>query len=92
MRRASSDTATRAPIFSSAGSRNGDAAIIARDRRFDVWKVATIGPVAAQQASSDREGVAGSWMCSTSKWPSRSQRRTRVADSGPKFTRATDPL
>jgi hypothetical protein len=57
-----------------------------------VWKVATIGPVAAQQASSDSDGVAGSWRCSTSNAPSRSQRRTRAAESGPKFTRATDPL
>ena len=69
-----------------------EAASIARDRRFEVWKVATIGPVAAQQASSDSDGVAGSWMCNTSKPPSRTQRRTRVAEIGPKFTRATDPL
>ena len=65
---------------------------MARDRRFEVWKVATIAPVAAQHASRDSDGVAGSWMCSTSKPPSRSHRRTRAADSGPKFTRATDPL
>ena len=57
-----------------------------------MWKVATIGPVAAQQASSDSDGVAGSWMCSTSNSPSRSHRRTRAADTGPKFTRATEPL
>ena len=57
-----------------------------------MWNVATIAPVAAQHASSDRDGVVGSWMCSTSNPPSRSHRRTRAADSGPKFTRATEPL
>ena len=37
-------------------------------------------------------GLSGSWMCSRSKAPRRSQRRTRAALSGPKFTRATEPL
>ena len=57
-----------------------------------MWNVATIGPVAAQHASTDSDGVAGSWTCSTSNSPSRSQRRTRAAEIGPKFTRATEPL
>ena len=92
VRRASSDTATRAPTFSSAGSSSDEAASIARERRLDVWKVATIGPFAAQQASSDSDGVAGSWMCRRSNRPSRTQRRTRAAEIGPMFTRATDPL
>ena len=39
--------------------------------------VATIGPSATQQASSDRLGAAGSCTCSTSKPPSLTQRRTR---------------
>lgn len=92
MRRAYSLTAIRALIFSRAGCRIGYAAIIARDRGFEVWKVATIGPCAAQQDSSPSEGEAGSWMWITSKVPSWSQRRTRAADRKPKFSRATEPL
>ena len=92
VRRAYSLTAIRALIFSSAGWRIGYAAIIARERGFEVWKVATIGPCAAQQASRPREGEAGSWMCRTSNSPSCSQRRTRAADRKPKFSRATEPL
>ncbi len=92
MRRAYSLTAIRALIFSSAGCRIGYAAIMARDRGFEVWKVATIGPCAAQQDSSPSEGEAGSWMWITSKVPSCSHRRTRAADRNPKFSRATDPL
>ena len=65
---------------------------MARERRLEVWNVATTGPSEAHSASSARLGVAGSWMCSTSKRPAPSQRRTRAADSGPMFTRATDPL
>ncbi len=92
VRRAYSLTAIRALIFSSAGWRMGYAAIIARERGLEVWKVATMGPCAAQHASRESEGVAGSWMCSTSKRPSCSQRRTRAADRKPKFSRATEPL
>ncbi|GAA3111509.1 hypothetical protein GCM10020254_67060 [Streptomyces goshikiensis] len=92
MRRAYSLTAIRALIFSSAGCRIGYAAIMARERGFEVWKVATIGPCAAQQDSSPSEGEAGSWMWITSKTPSCSQRRTRAAERNPKFRRATDPL
>ena len=82
----------RALIFSSVGCRIGYATVIARERGFAVWKVATIGPLAAQHASIDRLGEDGSWTCSTSKSPSCSQRRTRAADKNPKFTRATEPL
>jgi hypothetical protein len=86
------DTAIRALTFSRADCRMGYAAVIARDRGLDVWKVATIGPSAAQQASTDRLGVTGSCTCSTSKPPSRSHRRTRAADRNPKLTLATEPL
>ncbi len=92
VRRAYSLTAIRALIFSRAGCRIGYAAIIARERGLEVWKVATIGPCAAQQASRPREGEAGSWMWITSNVPSCSQRRTRAALRKPKFSRATDPL
>jgi hypothetical protein len=56
------------------------------------WKVATIGPRASMQTSSDTDGGAGSWTWTTSKCPSRSQRRTRVADTGPNCQLAIDPL
>ena len=57
-----------------------------------VWKVATIGPRAIHSASMLRLGVTGSCRCSTSNWPSLSQRRTRAAVRGPKVIRATAPL
>ena len=57
-----------------------------------VWKVATIGPEATQQASSERLGTPGSCTCSTSNAPSLSQRRTRLADRKPNDSRATEPL
>jgi hypothetical protein len=65
---------------------------MARERGLEVWKVATIGPCAAQQASRPSEGEAGSWMWITSNRPSCSQRRTRAADRKPKLSRATEPL
>ena len=71
VRRASSETAIRAEIFSRLGRRIGYAACIARERRLAVWKVATIGPVAAHSASIDSDGDTGSCMCSTSKSPVR---------------------
>ena len=40
----------------------------------------------------DRLGAVGSCTCSTSKSPSLIQRRTRLADTGPSDTRATEPL
>jgi hypothetical protein len=92
VRLASSDTAIRAEIFSRLGRSSGCAACMARERRFAVWKVATIGPCAAQRASRDSDGVTGSWMCRTSNEPSASQRRTRAALTGPNVSRATDPL
>jgi hypothetical protein len=63
-----------------------------RDFGLAVCTVATIGPEATQQASRDRLGAAGSCTCSTSKSPSLTQRRTRLADRGPKASRATEPL
>jgi len=66
---------------------------MARDRVIAVWKVATTGSSrAARTASSDRLGVNGSWTWITSKFPAVSHRRTRAADTGPKTSRATDPL
>ncbi len=78
--------------FSSALRSNGSAIAIARERTHEAWKVATIGPLAAQQASTPRLGTSGSWMCSTSKPPSRTQRRTRAAEMNPNDILATDPL
>ena len=63
-----------------------------RERGIAVWNVATIGPVATQQASSDRLGISGSCTCSTSKPPSLIQRRTRFVDKKPNDRRATEPL
>ena len=63
-----------------------------RERGIAVWNVATIGPEATQQASSDRLGISGSCTCSTSNPPSLIQRRTRVADRKPNDSRATEPL
>ena len=92
VRRASSETAIRAEIFSRLGRRIGNAACIVRERRLAVWNVATSGPVAAHSASIDSDGETGSCRCRTSNPPSASQRRTRVALTGPKASRATEPL
>lgn len=92
VRRAYSLTAIRARIFSRPGCRIGEAAIIARDRGLDVWKVPTIGPDADQAASIDRLGEAGSCTCRMSNRPSFSQRRTLAAERMPKLSRATEPL
>ena len=89
---AASETAIRASIFSSAVRSTGWVASSTRDLGIAVCTVATIGPDATQQASSGSDGTVGSCTCSTSKSPSRSQRRTRLADSGPNESRATDPL
>ena len=90
--RAASDTAIRPSIFSSALRITGWVASSTRERRIAVCTVATIGPDATQQASSDKLGTVGSCTWSTSKAPSLSQRRTRLTDSGPNASRATDPL
>ena len=79
-------------IFSSPGCSTEPNTCSARDRAVAVWKVATIGPRAAKQASIDSDGTVGSCRCSTSKRPSRSHRRVRVSDSGPNASRATEPL
>lgn len=65
---------------------------MARERGFEVWKVATMGPSAAQQARRETLGAAGSWMCRTSNPPSAIHLRTRAAVRGPKLRRATEPL
>src|SRR5450631_3229950 len=92
VRRASSETAIRALIFSRLGRSNGYAACMARERRLDVWKVATIGPSTAQRARTETLGVTGSWRWTTSKRPASTQRPTRAAVSGPNDSRATEPL
>ena len=89
---AASATAMRPLIFSSAEARIGCAACRARDRGIAACIVATIGPSATQQASRPRLGAAGSCTCRTSKSPSLSHRRTRLAERKPKASRATDPL
>ena len=53
-------------IFSRHGCSMLCAADSDRDRGFEVWKVATIGPRAGSTASSDRLGATGSCTCSTS--------------------------
>ena len=65
---------------------------MARERSRLEWKVATIGTVAAHSARIETLGAIGSWMWTTSKCPSSSQRLTRVAVSGPNVRRATEPL
>lgn len=79
-------------IFSSDGRSRGYAADIARERSVAVWKVATIGPSKAHKASTEALGVIGSCRCRTSKSPSASHRFTRAAVTGPKVSRATEPL
>ena len=70
----------------------GYAVCIVRDRSIEVWKVATMGPSAAISASTLMLGVTGSCRCSTSNWPASSHLFTLDAVTGPKFSRATDPL
>ena len=77
MSRAYSETAIRAVIFSSDGRRIVADADIARERTLEVWNVATTGHSAAQSASSEMLGVAGSCRCSTSKLA------LRAASAGP---------
>src|SRR3712207_197586 len=91
-RRAKSDTAMRPAIFSSQGRTSGPKAARVLDRVVAAWKVATIGPSAIMQTSSPTEGGTGSCTWTTSKWPSRSQRRTRVALTGPHCMLAIAPL
>ena len=57
-----------------------------------MWNVATSGPSWIMQVSSDRLGGAGSCTWTTSNLPSRSQCRTRAADTSPNCSRATEPL
>ena len=92
VRRASSLTAMRPEIFSRLGRMMGYAVCIVRDRSIEVWKVATMGPSAAIRASTLMLGVTGSCRCSTSKCPASSHRLTLAAVTGPKLSRATEPL
>src|SRR3712207_7208006 len=91
-RRAESDTAIRPEIFSSHGRTTGPQAASILDRTVAAWKVATIGPSAIMQTSRPTDGGAGSCTWTTSKCPSRSQRRTRVALTGPNCRLAIEPL
>ena len=79
-------------IRSSQGRTTGPQAARSFERVVAAWKVATIGPLAIMQTSSDTDGGAGSCTCTTSKCPSRSQRRTRAADTGPNCQLAIEPL
>jgi len=92
VRRASSDTAMRAEIFSRLCRTSGYAACRARERIRAVCMVATMGPRAIHSASMLRLGVTGSCRWRTSNSPSLSQRRTLAAVRGPKVIRATEPL
>ena len=80
-------------IFSIHGRTTGPQAASHRDRVVAAWKVATIGPLAIMQTSSDdrrrRRARARGGRRSA---PSRSQRRTRADDTGPNCTLATEPL
>ena len=91
-RRAKSDTAIRPVIRSSHGRTTGPQAASHFDRVVAAWNVATIGPLAIMQTSSDTDGGAGSCTWTTSKCPSRSHRRTRAAETGPNWTLAIEPL
>ena len=81
-----------ASIFSIRRRSASPASCMVRDRGVAVWNVATTGTSAAHSASSAIVGVIGSWMWTRSKSPARSQRRTRAALTGPKLTRAIEPL
>ena len=90
--RAGSDTAIPASIFSTSPRSASPATCMVRERGVAVWKVATTGVTANRSASSEIDGVIGSCRCTRSNRPSRSQRRTRPAVTGPKLTRAIEPL
>ena len=91
-RRAKSETAIRPLIRSIHGPATGPEAASHFDRVVAAWNVATIGPLAIMQTSRDTEGAAGSCTWTTSKCPSRSQRRTRAAETGPNCRLAIEPL
>jgi hypothetical protein len=91
-RRAKSETAIRPLIRSSQGCTTGPHAASHFDRVVAAWKVATIGPLAIMHTSRDADGGAGSCTWTTSNWPSRSQRRTRAAETGPNWRLAIEPL
>src|ERR671911_854131 len=91
--RASWDTAIRPRIFSREGRRRGWAACRARDLTTDEWNVATTGSsVEAHRAMRAAEGFIGSCRWSTSKRPASSHLVTRAEVTGPKVSRATEPL
>ena len=90
--RAAGDTAMRPDSFSRNGWRTVSNMDRNRERTVAAWNVPTSGPSWIMQVSSDRLGGAGSWTCTTSNPPSRSQRRTRAAETTPNCSRATDPL
>ena len=91
-RRAKSDTAIRPVIFSSQGRAIGPIAASHFDRVVAAWKVATTGPRRSCRPAGETDGDAGSCTWTTSKWPSRSHRRTRAAETGPNWMLAIEPL
>ena len=92
MARANSLTAIRAVNFSTIGSRIGPIAYIAFFFGVETWNVPTNGPSAAEHARSESEGIAGSCRCSKSKSPEPIHCLALELATGPKITRATDPL
>ena len=56
----------RPRIFSRNGESTPSKVLSTSEDAVEVWKVATIGPVAMARANIDVLGAFGSWMCSTS--------------------------
>ena len=92
-RRAYSDTAIRARIFSTALRTSGAMALSSRreDARL-ACQVPTIGPSETHTDSRPRVGPTGSWTCRMSRSESLTQRRARAVATGPKLILATDPF
>ena len=66
---------------------------MARERSVAVWKVATTGSVGGPQREHARSTASPARAGGrTSNAPASSQRVTRADVTGPKLTRATDPL
>ncbi|CAB4691409.1 unannotated protein [freshwater metagenome] len=58
----------------------------------ETWNVPTNGPSAAEQASNDRDGIAGSCRWSRSKSPEAIHCFALELAIGPKITLATEPF
>ena len=89
---AASLTAIRADTFSIAVCASFESVNIIRDLSIDECQVATIGPLAAQHANTERLGASGSCTCSTSNSPLSIHLETLRAAIGPKLNLATEPL